>query len=397
MFLVAEVILFLIGLLLAVPVLVVFLQVLLALPRRPEPKMPEGGRGRVAVLVPAHNEELVIGETLASISRQLETGDRLVVVADNCSDRTAEIARERGAEVTIRTDTILRGKGFALDHGVRFLQQTGIRETVIFIDADCKLENGCIYHLAQTCARSKRPTQAADLVVSSQPPREMGSLILFAWKLKNLVRPLGWHRLNLPCQLAGTGMAFPWEVIRSINLANARLAEDLKLGLDLALMGHFPQFCPDAVVTSNVGPGGVPSYSQRARWEHGTIEMMAHYLPRLFTKSYGNHSIQLVAMALDLSVPPIALFALILGVYLALTWILQISGVNGPAIMSSILFLLFFASIVLAWLRFGREILPLRRLVFVAPVYLICKVPLYARFFVNRQREWVRGERELGG
>lgn len=89
--------------------------------------MPEGWRPRVVVLVPAHNKHLVIGETLASISRQLETGDRLVVVADNCSDHTADTARRLGSEVTIHSDPTLRGKGCALDHGLRFIQQTGAR------------------------------------------------------------------------------------------------------------------------------------------------------------------------------------------------------------------------------------------------------------------------------
>lgn len=392
-----EIMFFAVGLFLALPVLTIFLQVLTALPRRPPSQMPEGAHRRVAVLVPAHDEELVIGETLASISRQLQPGDRLVVVADNCSDRTMEVARQHGAEVTVRSDPASRGKGFAMDHGLRFLEQTGIRETVIFIDADCELKNGCIARLAQMCAQSKRPTQAAYLM-ASQPRQEMASLISFAWTVKNFVRPLGWHRANLPCQLAGTGMAFPWDVIRSMNLAGAHLAEDVKLGLDLALMGHLPQFCPDAVVTSKVAAGGIPSYSQRARWEHGTIEIMVRYLPRLFIKSCSNHSVPLIAMALDLSVPPLALFALMLGAYLALTSVLLfISGASGPADIAGILCALFFVSIVLAWWRHGREILPLRWLVFATPVYAIRKLPLYAGLFLNRQREWIKGRRQPVG
>jgi cellulose synthase/poly-beta-1,6-N-acetylglucosamine synthase-like glycosyltransferase len=384
----------LVGLLLALPVLTLFLQLLMAMPRGRQSKVPEGARRRVAVLVPAHNEELGIGDTLNSIHRQLETGDRLVVVADNCSDRTAEVARQHGAEVTVRTDTALRGKGFALDHGLSFLEQTGIRDTVIFIDADCKLDDGCIDRLEEMCAQTKRPTQAAYLMVPSQPPQKMPSLITFAWKVKNFVRPLGWCRLNFPCQLTGTGMAFPWEVIRSTNLANAHLAEDRKLGLDLALAGYFPQFCPDAVVTSKIAAGGTPNSSQQARWEHGTIETAVHYLPRLFSRSFSNHSIPLLAMALDLSIPPLALFVLALSAYSALALVLLfVFGARVPAIISAILFAFFFLSIVLAWWRHGREILPLHWLVF-APVYAIRKVPLYARFFLNRQREWVKGERE---
>jgi cellulose synthase/poly-beta-1,6-N-acetylglucosamine synthase-like glycosyltransferase len=347
------------------------------------------------VLVPAHNEQLVIADTLASIASQLDTGDRLVVVADNCADQTADTARQQGAEVTVRTDTTLYGKGFALDHGVRFLEQTGRPDVVIFVDADCKLNETCIERLGRLCVESKQPIQAAYLMLPPRQPHKMGALVSFAWKVKDFVRPLGWHRLNLPCQLAGSGMAFPWELIRSANIAGGHLVEDLKLGLDLALAGRFPQFCPDAVVASDVATAGTPSYSQRARWEHGTIETMGRYLPRLLLASWKNRSLPLLAMALDLSVPPLALLTLALGAQstLALLFLL-ITATTTPAIIGGVTCALFMVSIILAWWRHGREILPFRWLVF-APLYAIGKIPLYVRFFVNRQKEWISGEREL--
>jgi cellulose synthase/poly-beta-1,6-N-acetylglucosamine synthase-like glycosyltransferase len=395
---ISEIVLVFAGLLLAVPVLVIFLQVLLALPRRPASRIPEGMRGRIAVLVPAHDEDLVIGETLASISRQLETGDRLVVIADNCSDRTAEVARESGAEVTVRTDPLLRGKGYAMDHGLKFLGETGPRETVIFVDADCDLGEGCINHLERMCSHSRRPTQAAYLMMPPEERQEIASLISFAWRVRNLVRPLGWHRMNFPCQLQGSGMAFPWDITPSMSPAGADLAEDTKLGLDLALMGRPPQFCPEAVVTSHVAAGGIPSYSQRARWEHGVIELMVHYVPRLLAKTWSSRSASLAAMALDLSVPPLALFTMTIGIYLTLTvFLLLFSGVSGPAALAGTLSVVFFVSVMLAWWRYGREMLPLRQLVFATPAYAIRKLPLYAGLFLNRQREWVKGKRQLGG
>ncbi|MGH8485060.1 MAG: glycosyltransferase, partial [Pseudomonas sp.] len=88
-----------VAVLLLLPVLVLFAQVLLAcMPARTQPPL-HGARGRVAVLVPAHNEASIIGATLASIGAQLHAGDRLLVVADNCSDDTAALAVAAGAEV----------------------------------------------------------------------------------------------------------------------------------------------------------------------------------------------------------------------------------------------------------------------------------------------------------
>ena len=76
----------------------------------------------------------------------------------------------------------------------------------------------------------------------------------FAWRVKNWVRPLGLSSLGLPCQLMGTGMAFPWEVIADARLATGSLAEDLKLGLELAANGHPPVFCPSPLSPVNFRP-----------------------------------------------------------------------------------------------------------------------------------------------
>jgi cellulose synthase/poly-beta-1,6-N-acetylglucosamine synthase-like glycosyltransferase len=381
------------SLVLAVPVLVITAEVLASLaPRRVSP-IPQGPRPRVAVLVPAHDEQAVIGKTLDSIGLQLTGKDRLVVVADNCSDATAETAQRHGAEVSERHDPLRRGKGYALAHGLDFLERSGPPDIVIFVDADCELSPGCIDRLALSSFHSRRPAQAAYLMNPPRTSRKAALLVSFAWTVKDLVRPLGWHRLGLPCQLAGSGMAFPWPVIRSADLASSHLAEDLKLGLDLALAGHFTLFVPDAVVTSDVAPGGQPTQSQRARWEHGTLDILVRYLPRLLLRLGKAPSLPLLALALDLSVPPLALLALALGADLALSLLVfVVFGVVLPMIGSGLVCGLFFLAIVLAWSRHGRSILPLRWLVF-APVYALLKVPLYGRFLLNRQRVWARGGR----
>jgi len=389
-----DVILFLIGLVLSLPALTLFAQVLASLRKSREIEVSKGDRLPVAVLVPAHNEELSLAKTLSSIIPQLKAADRLVVIADNCSDRTADIARQAGAQVTIRTEPSLRGKGYALEHGLEFLEQTQPPDVVVFVDADCQLENDCIDLLARRCSQSMRPVQAAYLMNPPRPPQKMASMVAFAWKVKDFVRPLGWHRLGLPCQLAGSGMAFPWQVVRSTNLGTSHLAEDLKQGLDLALIGKFPLFCPDAVVTSDVITGGKVSRAQRARWEHGSLETALHYFPRLLIRFSKTWSFSLVAMAMDLAVPPLALLALLLGCYTFSTFAFLIfGGGTKPIIVACSVCMLFSATIFLAWYRHGREFLPLRWLIF-APIYALVKIPLYVRFFFDRQQEWVKGRRE---
>ena len=206
-------------------------------------------RPRTAVLVPAHNESRLLLPTLNDIKADLIPDDRLLVVADNCTDDTAAVAAAAGAEVLVRNDLERIGKGYALDWGVRHLCSDP-PEILIIIDADCRISRGSIELLTMTCAATSRPTQALYLIKAPDETAIDYSVAEFASRVKNWVRPLGLSALNLPCQLMGTGMAFPFDVIRSAELATGNIVEDFKLGLDLAAEGKATNFCPHAIVTS---------------------------------------------------------------------------------------------------------------------------------------------------
>src|SRR5215471_14666196 len=125
--------------LLAIPVAIFCLEIVaaIALPQRRRRVRPNYRPRRcVAVVVPAHNESTDLLPTLADIQAQLYPYDRLLVVADNCTDDTAAVARAGGAEVVERHDLIKVGKGYALDWGLRHLASDP-PEFVVFIDADC--------------------------------------------------------------------------------------------------------------------------------------------------------------------------------------------------------------------------------------------------------------------
>jgi glycosyltransferase involved in cell wall biosynthesis len=171
---------------------------------------------RVAVLVPAHNEELGLNATLTTVLPQLNSHDRLVVIADNCTDATPEIARKAGAIVLERQDLTQIGKGYALDYGVRYLAADP-PDVVIVIDADCHAQPDAIARLKHMALTTGRPAQATYLMEKPAVPSSKDAVSAFAFTVKNLVRPLGLSQLNLPCLLTGTGMAFPWAAIRSMG------------------------------------------------------------------------------------------------------------------------------------------------------------------------------------
>ena len=390
-----EVVLIALGAMLAVPVLTLCLEIACGARRYTAPSVRDGARPRLAVLMPAHNEEHVLPRHLEFILSQLREGDRLVVIADNCSDMTADVARKLGAEVAVRSDPARRGKGYALDHGLQFLEQTGAPDIVVCIDADCRVETDCIDHLARACAVTRRPVQAAYIMNPQQTAGRFAAIVVFAWLVKDYLRPLGLHRMGLPCQLMGSGMAFLWDDIRSVHLENANLVEDLTLGLDLALKGRYPRFCPGTCVISEVAAGGTPTFAQRARWEHGTIATAIRYAPLLFGRICRTGDVRLMAMMFDLVVPPLALLLLLLTGYLVLAAGFYALGASvTPLALAAADATMFLAAIGIAWWCHGRSIVPLRTLA-LAPVYALAKVPLYLRLFAGRQTAWVRGKRGL--
>lgn len=376
-----------------VPVSVFFLQMLLAcLPPRSRP-LGISVRPRVAVLVPAHDEAAIIRATLASITPQLLAGDRLLVVADNCTDDTARLAREGGAEVVERFDTLRRGKGYALDFGVRHLAEQP-PEVVIVVDADCQVGEGAIDCLARRYHQVKRPVQALYLMRAPAGSGLKVQVAEFAWRVKNLVRPRGWARLGLPCQLMGAGMAFGWHDLALINLANGHLVEDVKLGLDLCQQGKPPVFCPEALVTSQFPASQQGMNSQRTRWEHGHLGLMLADAPKRALAAISQRNGSLLAMTLDLLVPPLALLVLaLLGLNLV-TWLVYLlSGHATPAWIALAALAMLALAVVLAWARFCRELIPFSVLLY-APFYAARKIPLYLGFLIKRQVEWVRSKRD---
>jgi cellulose synthase/poly-beta-1,6-N-acetylglucosamine synthase-like glycosyltransferase len=347
----------------------------------------------VAVLIPAHNEAAGLLATLSDIKQQLGSADRLLVVADNCTDATAVIAISGGAEVTVRTDPTRIGKGYALDWGLKVLAENP-PQTVVMIDADCRLADRAIDHLVRACEQSQRPVQSLYLMTAPPSWTVNHQVAEFAWRVKNWVRPLGLKVLGLPCQLMGSGMAFPWNTIRSIELSSGSIVEDMKLGLDLAANGHAPLFCPSSIVTSSFPNSAEGAMRQRQRWEHGHLSLVLKTaVPRL-TNAIKQRDVNSLVLALDLLVPPLSLFLAILTTATLGTAIAVLAGLSVvPLLISLSSLVVVILMVVLAWSMRGKEILPARRLTLL-PVYLATKARLYiAALLGQRVSLWIRTDR----
>lgn len=349
---------------------------------------------QVAVLMPAHNEAAGIKATLKSILPQLGEQDRLVVIADNCSDDTAAIARNLGATVLERENLAQKGKGYALDYGLRFLAQAP-PDVVVMVDADCTVSPGCIEQLSHLAATQNRPVQALYLMEQPINPSAKDSISALAFLVKNFVRPLGLNNLQLPCLLTGTGMAFPWSTLHHVSLASGNIVEDMQLGLDLAIAGYAPLFCPPAKVTGQLPQQATAAKSQRTRWEHGHLQTLIAQVPRLLKASLQHRRLELSAIALEVAVPPLSLLVLLwLGSITGAILLGSLGKIWLPTLLLSAEGLLLLLAIFAAWAKFGREHIPLKSLLAI-PFYILWKLPLYFAFLLRPQKDWVRTERDV--
>ncbi len=354
---------------------------------------PLGHPGSIAVIVPAHNEETVLRKTLEGLQSQLRPQDNILVVADNCTDNTAQVAQSVGATVIERSDALRRGKGYALAYGLQSLQ-TSPPDIVVFMDADCDLQPHGLLALADYAQSTGRPVQANYLIEQSAQGSLKSKVSAFAIKVKNFVRPLGLTRLGAPCLLTGTGIALPWSVATAVNVASGHIAEDMKWGLDLAVAGYPPTFLPGVQVTSRLPSDDQAAKTQRTRWEHGHLQIMKEYLPRLGGQSLRQGRGDLLALGLEISILPLSLLVMVWGGLAGASLLFALVSQGWwPFFGALITGIFLFGAVLLAWAKFGQGDISLRQLLTI-PLYVLWKIPLYLAFLVRPEKQWIRTERD---
>lgn len=382
--------------LLLVPILVINLvfvaEMLFGLARGRRREWPAPA-GRTAIIVPAHDEALGIGQTLEALTSVTDDRFSILVVADNCSDATAAIARRFPVTVIERQDSTLRGKGHALAFAREHLRGDPPRAAIV-LDADCRIDEDSLLALAGACQQRGRPAQAIYLLEPSVPSGPLVQVSSFAFLVRNLIRQRGLQRLAGSVHLTGTGMALPWALFDSADLATSNIVEDVKLGIELGQAGAHPVLVEESRVWS-AHAEQANTLAQRSRWEGGFLALAKAAAPGLIGRGIRHLSPRTLFAGLDLLVPPLALLVMINGAMIlalaalaaggAINWLLPLV-VGATGVLAAIVLLL-------AWWREGRAFLSpasLARL----PLYVLWKVPMYLRLARSgAPKVWQRTER----
>ena len=359
-------------------------------PARVEPRL------KFDIIIPAHNEEAGIGRTVTTLSQVDWPADkrRIVVVADNCSDATADRAREAGATVLVRHNQELRGKGYALQLAFDTSLAEGLADAVVVVDADTQVSPNLLHAFAARLERGAHAVQAHYGVLNPEASWRT-RLMAVAMALFHKVRSMGRERLDVSCGLRGNGMCFTHAVIRQVPHEAFSIVEDLEYGIRLGQAGHRVHYAWEAEVLGEMVSGEKASRSQRRRWEGGRMAMMRTYGLPLLAEGLKKGDRVLVDLAMDLLVPPLSwvvLGAVGLGVLSGV-----LSGVMGHVALASYVASASMLALVLyvmrGWWVSGMGVQGLFALAR-APFYVAWKLWLMLSRPEEKKGEWVRTTRE---
>jgi hypothetical protein len=268
---------------------------------------------RFAVVVPAHNEAANIIATLDSVDQLRYPADRLsiVVVADNCTDDTAEIARSHGAAVIERFDDRNRGKGFALSTAFGQLLSDPRHDAFVVIDADSIVGPDLLERAADHLDRGDQAIQVFYRIRNPEASWRT-RLLDVAFTCKHRIRARGHGAIGGTVGLCGNGMVFSRAVLETMPYTAYSVVEDIEYGMMLASAGIAVKPCDATWVAGDMPTTADDSTSQRLRWELGNSIIKRTYgWPALRRGMLRRDRIQVDA-ALDVVVPSIATVATVL-------------------------------------------------------------------------------------
>lgn len=283
------------------------------------------------VVIPAYNEELLLGETLAAAQLAMRDRDRILVVDDRSTDATADIAEAAGADVLRRDPASEPGRAAARRAGIEWSKQHEW-DAMVMIDADSLVAPDFFDRSEEAMTGGVRAAQARS--EAAHGTRLLDQVALASFAVQGVALPRGREVLGLPVRLRGTGMVLRREVVEQLDF-RAKASEDLQVSLDLLRAGVRTRHIERATLRSaNAGSWKVAS-TQKQRYEAGRMSAAREYVPRLLAlRSWPGFE-----SAWFLASPPFAVAAALLvlgtiGAAVASSWWLAVVGLVGIGLLA---------------------------------------------------------------
>ena len=353
---------------------------------------------RFTILIPAHNEAKIIKKTLESIRRVHYPPSlfNTLVIADNCTDKTAQIAQEFGIRCLERTDKKRQGKGFALEWTCERLKESQELEgydAVVMIDADTILAPGFLNAIDSRIKEGEIAIQGYYDVINPEAS-PMASLSYLGFVLSRNFRYKGRTRLGWSSNLLGSGMCFSKEVIRRFGWTATSIVEDVEYAVMLNLNGIKVSFAPEARVYAEIPATFKEGKIQRSRWDIGKFQIRNRYVPRLLKEAIRKRDASYLDTAMELLIPPFSLFLILCFVFFGLFMAVSYDGISA---LSAVWFaiVLSISAYVLIGLVIAKAHWKTYANLIYAPFFLIWRIgTLLWGYVFNVGKQWLKTARK---
>lgn len=353
---------------------------------------------KFAVVVPAHNEEKIIAKTIYSLSGLIypKKNYEVFVVADNCTDNTAQVSRSLGSTVLERTNKDKTGKGYALRWAFdKILARNEAFDAIIVVDADSLISGNYLEVMNYYLEQGSRVIQSSDLVLPN-PGNWSIEATRIGFLLYNYVKPLGRKVLNFNMGLRGNGMCFSTGILKEVPWKAWSLVEDVEYGLILQLNGEKIDFAPEATVLAQMPVKAKNAESQRSRWEMGRYEIIKNYTTKFLAKSIEKRSATYFDVFLDLITPPFVNMMFIVMAILSMAILLWFIGLLS---LVNVLLWGFLLIIGIIYFLVGLYVSDADKNMYKSllrvPHYILWKMKLYLNVFrKGSTKMWVRTKRD---
>ena len=340
---------------------------------------------KLAIIVPAHNEELLVARSVASLKAAADGNTRILVIAHNCSDSTAAKASAAGGEALVYNDPTAKGKGFALRYGFEYALQSGA-DAVMVVDADSIVTPNTVSAVQDAFSAGVRVVQCR-YEMESTTERSSTRLAALAFRGFNVVRPRGRNRLGLSAGILGNGFGIVGPVLEAVPYDAFSVVEDLEYHLHLVMAGEKVRYLDHAVISADFPESKAGESVQRSRWEGGRLGTARNLALPMMGKILGGRP-RLLEPLCDLCGLPLAygVFALLLAVCLPVVWLRWYAVASLFVVLAHVL--------TAAWA--GPDFLKTLQLLALSPVYILRKLWMIPGVLrgSSSKADWVRTERD---
>ncbi len=242
-------------------------------------KVIEEKNHKFMAIIPAHNEEAVIRNLVESLQKQDYPKDMydIYVIADNCSDATADIAKDAGAIVMKRFDEAHKTKGYALNWFLKQkIEEDADYDAFCVFDADNIVDENFLKSMNKKLCQGEEIVQGYRDIKNPTDSWVAGGYAIFYWMMNRFYH-LARYNLGLSPLINGTGFMVKFDIIKPNGWQTKTLTEDIEFSLINIANGRKLGWATDAVVYDEQPIGFKQSWSQRSRWTVGHLQCLQYY------------------------------------------------------------------------------------------------------------------------